>query len=356
MKDASAFSSALVAWFSKNARDLPWRRTRDPYAIWVSEVMLQQTQVKTVIPYWERWMNLFPRIEDLARASEERVLKAWEGLGYYRRARNLKKAAQQVVEKHQGIFPSKFEDVLALPGIGRYTAGAICSIAYGQPTPILDGNVQRVLSRVHLIGGEKELWQRATDLVQAASDCSALNQGLMELGATLCTPREPACPKCPWQDGCAARLAGRIAEFPPLAAKAKTRERRFVALILRRSNTVLIRQRAPDAVNGSLWEFPNFEAQRRPALPRQISEFLACPLELKPFATIRHTITNNRITLTAFHGAATASDLEAKLNGQWTPLKKINALPFSSAHAKLRQMLQASPDEKSPRTTKSKKD
>ena len=163
---------ALLDWFSANARDLPWRRTRDPYAIWVSEIMLQQTQVKTVIPYWKRWMRKLPSIEAVAKARSDKIHKLWEGLGYYTRARNLQKAAKQILEKHNGKFPDIFDDVLALPGIGRYTAGAICSIAFNQPTPILDGNVIRVLTRVYGIGEnphEKKtnarLWQLAEELV-----------------------------------------------------------------------------------------------------------------------------------------------------------------------------------------------
>src|SRR5437764_10145580 len=184
----------LLAWFRQHARDLPWRRTRDPYAIWISEIMLQQTQVKTVVPYWRRWMRKLPGLRALARARPDTVLKLWEGLGYYSRARNLQTAAQRIVEKHAGRFPQRFDQVLALPGIGRYTAGAICSIAFNQPTPVLDGNVIRVLTRVFGIAEnprEKktnaELWNLATQLVvcaarnvKHASPCSHLNQSLME--------------------------------------------------------------------------------------------------------------------------------------------------------------------------------
>ena len=165
----------MLAWFAHNARDLPWRRTRDPYAIWVSEIMLQQTQVKTVMPYWKRWMRELPTIKAVAKARSEKIHKLWEGLGYYTRARNLQKAARQIVEKHGGAFPQKFDDVLALPGIGRYTAGAICSIAFNQPTPILDGNVIRVLTRIFgIVENPKEkaanakLWQLAEEMVTHA--------------------------------------------------------------------------------------------------------------------------------------------------------------------------------------------
>src|SRR5271169_946329 len=211
----------LLDWFATNARDLPWRRTRDPYAIWVSEIMLQQTQVKTVIPFWNRWMRELPTIEVAAKAPSAKIHKLWEGLGYYTRVRNLQKAAQLIVERHDGVFPRTFAEVLELPGIGRYTAGAICSIAFNQPTPLLDGNVIRVLTRIFGIAEnpkEKEtnarLWQLAEELVSIAGgarlrraqikshgstesrpteeqNCSHLNQSLMELGALVCTPRNP---------------------------------------------------------------------------------------------------------------------------------------------------------------------
>src|SRR5438552_2719593 len=190
-----AIIESLLKWFGEAARDLPWRRTRDPYAIWVSEIMLQQTQVKTVLPYWERWMQALPDIESLAKARTETIHKLWEGLGYYTRVRNLQKAAQVIMEIHGGRFPRDFEAVLALPGIGRYTAGAICSIAFNQPKPILDGNVIRVLTRLFGIGGNpretqvrSKLWEIAHELVvEAAQTPALLNQSLMELGALICS-------------------------------------------------------------------------------------------------------------------------------------------------------------------------
>ena len=209
----SAIVKDLIPWYLKNARDLPWRRTADPYAIWVSEIMLQQTQVTTVLPYWERWMQSLPTLDSLATARLQKVYKLWEGLGYYRRARDLQRAAQLIVQKHRGRFPERFEDVLALPGVGRYTAGAICSIAFNQPTPILDGNVMRVLARWFGLEGNPRqqptngtLWHIAGDLVrEAGGRASAFNQSLMELGALCCTARQPTCALCPLASRCAAR-------------------------------------------------------------------------------------------------------------------------------------------------------
>src|SRR5581483_9674178 len=267
----AGIGSDLLRWFAASARDLPWRRTRDGYAIWISEIMLQQTQVKTVIPYWERWMRELPTIDSLAKAKPARLHKLWEGLGYYTRVRNVQKAAQQIVERHKGEFPREFEDILELPGIGRYTAGAIASIAFGQPRPILDGNVIRVLTRLFAIEANPRepetnarLWKIAEQLVSAAApECSHLNQSLMELGALICTPREPCCAECPVRKHCAALRTGDVTRFPNLPERAAATSRRFVALVLRRGDRYLVRQRPAGVVNAHLWEFPNAEFKAR---------------------------------------------------------------------------------------------
>src|ERR1700748_341870 len=247
----------LLAWFAQNARDLPWRRSSDPYAIWVSEIMLQQTQVKTVMPYWERWMRELPTIASLANASPDKIHKLWEGLGYYTRVRNMQKAAIAIQQQHDGIFPEELEDVLALPGIGRYTAGAICSIAFNQPTPILDGNVIRVLTRVFGILenprdkiANARLWELAEQLVvhasrntQHVSPCSHLNQSLMELGALICTPRDPKCIACPISQHCFAFQNDRVSEFPNLEKRPTATARRFAAFVVEDRGRFLVRQR-----------------------------------------------------------------------------------------------------------------
>jgi A/G-specific adenine glycosylase len=248
---------ALLTWFTTAARDLPWRRTCDPYAIWVSEIMLQQTQVKTVIPYWERWMRELPTIKSLARAKPEKIHKLWEGLGYYTRVRNMQKAAQQIVVEHNGQFPENYDAILALSGIGPYTAGAVASIAFNQPTPILDGNVIRVLTRLHGISEDPRekktnthLWDLAKDLVQHAtrntqhpSPCSHLNQSLMELGALICTPRQPKCEACPLNKLCIAAKTGRQEQLPNLGKRAAPTARRFLAFVIERDGKFLVRQR-----------------------------------------------------------------------------------------------------------------
>ena len=244
--------------------------------------MLQQTQVKTVIPYWERWMKALPDVVTLAAAPEQRVLKLWEGLGYYTRVRNLQKAAQHIVAARAGQFPRDFDDILALPGVGRYTAGAIASIAFNQPVPILDGNVIRVLTRLHALAGNPRdkstnthLWHLATQLVEAAAShsslftlhsslplpCSALNQSLMELGATVCTPQNPACPDCPVRAHCVAYREGRVSELPALAPRAATTRREFHTFVVERGGQFLVTQRPAGEVNAALWEFPNLEVK-----------------------------------------------------------------------------------------------
>jgi A/G-specific adenine glycosylase len=365
----------LLKWFSWHARDLPWRRTRDPYAIWVSEIMLQQTQVKTVIPYWERWMRELPTIQSVAKASPAKQHKLWEGLGYYTRVRNMQKAAQQIVARHDGKFPKKYEDILALPGIGRYTAGAICSIAFNQPTPILDGNVVRVLTRVFGIEEnprDKEtnarLWKLAEDLVGRAlrcpprrcaettayleNSCSHLNQSLMELGALVCTPRSPNCTSCPVKTYCIAFRQNRQDELPNLGKREAATARRCVAFVIIRNGKFLVRQRPNGVVNAHLWEFPNVEMGTsegrawRPvradvplskiggqttAAPKRCGRFKIT--DTKPLCIIKHSITRYRIRLEAYRARSTTRS-GGKI-GIWRTPAQMRRLAFTAAHKRL---------------------
>lgn len=346
----------LLKWFTKQARDLPWRRTFDPYAVWVSEIMLQQTQVKTVIPYWKRWMAALPTARALAEAPPERVLKLWEGLGYYTRARNLQKAARLIVEHHAGKFPETFEEVLALPGIGRYTAGAICSIARDQPRPILDGNVIRVLTR--LFGIEENprdkatnahLWQLAEALVRAAARtespvarrCSFLNQSLMELGALVCTPRQPQCDECPVQSLCVAKRTNRVEALPNLAKRATATARRFLAFVIEREGHWLVSQRPAGGVNAHLWEFPNCEVPLDTADVAAVAKTLfgLTAVKLKPLGTVKHSITRYRISLEAYRAETGKVKLGEGTNSRWLPLAELEALAFTSAHRRVLKML-----------------
>jgi A/G-specific adenine glycosylase len=357
VSSAEDLSRSLVRWFETHARDLPWRRSLDPYAIWVSEIMLQQTQVKTVIPYWERWMGDLPRLEDLAHASESRLLKLWEGLGYYSRVRNLKRAGEAVLLHHGGEFPRSFADILELPGIGRYTAGAISSIAFNQASPLLDGNVIRVLTRVLAIRGDpkekqinEQLWSLAKTLVEAAAKlttsnpvlprvssgpCSDLNQSLMELGATICLPAGPRCTECPLNGSCQAMRSGTTEEFPETQKRPLATARRFIAFIVEKNGLVLLQQRPERGINAGLWEFPNMEAPlSAPLSPQTVHPYLITGT----FAVLNHRITRYRIRLEAHR--AKLDEGSTPESTRWHPAEDLSSLPFSSAHAQLRERLQ----------------
>jgi A/G-specific adenine glycosylase len=354
---------ALLGWFNQSARDLPWRRTRDPYAIWVSEIMLQQTQVKTVIPYWERWMRELPTIQSLAKAKPHLIHKLWERLGYYTRVRNMQQAAQVMCAEHDGEFPAQLDAILALPGIGRYTAGAVASIAFNQPTPILDGNVIRVLCRLHGIGEDPRekktnarLWELAKELVTLAKDaksltpskdeplrplrpwredhCSALNQSLMELGALICTPRSPNCAACPVAKHCVARLQDRIEEFPRPKVRAAVTERHFKVFVVEQNGRYLVQQRGPNVVNAHLWEFPNHEANGDVAA--LVSHHLGIkPCKIEKISAIKHSITRYRITSEAYrlHFDSKAKPFLAA--GKWCTPHELAKLAFTSAHRRI---------------------
>ncbi len=414
-RKVAAIVSKLLEWYSKNARDLPWRRTTDPYAIWISEIMLQQTQVKTVIPYWQRWMRELPTIEALARARPERVLKLWEGLGYYTRARNLHQAARLIMARRGGKFPERFEDILALPGVGRYTAGAIASIAFNQPKPVLDGNVVRVLTRLFGIATNpreqktnKKLWRLAEALVVCATElrgrhktplcvaadvsrltlfrkcqsgltsaatilrgplkpprsnnrrsttrrspfaahpagnCSLLNQALMELGALLCTPRQPQCAACPLRQCCAAFRSGRVDRLPNLGPRPPATPRRFAAFVIEHRGRFLVRRRPAGVVNAHLWEFPNLELNGDCADARQAARRLlrSIPDPLPPLCTVKHTITRYRVTVDAFHVQVPRRPAPGNGTSRWCTLEELHPLAFTSAHRKiLEKVAQAS--------------
>jgi len=314
--------------------------------------MLQQTQVKTVIPYWRRWMRELPTIASLARARPERVLKLWEGLGYYARARNLLAAAQQITLRHRGCFPSTFDEVIGLPGVGRYTAGAICSIAFNQPVPILDGNVIRVLSRLYGIGTNPRerrtrdlLWRLAADLVNEAAriqkgtqrNSSDLNQALMEMGAIVCTARQPRCLHCPVRRSCVAFQTGRVNQLPVSGRKPVSVRRHCAALVLARNGKFLVRQRPDGVVNARLWEFANVELPHRG--PGAV-ESLAIGLGLDSISAqrilrINHSITKHRITLDVYRSNTQVAAKKLRCLGTFRSLKQLQELPLTGAHRKI---------------------
>jgi A/G-specific adenine glycosylase len=320
--DPAELGDAIVAHYATVKRDLPWRRSRDPYAIWVSEIMLQQTRVQTVIPYWERWMQRFPTVRALADAPLDDVLAVWAGLGYYSRARNLKKGAEAVTARWAGALPSRASELREVPGIGPYTAGAIASIAFGERAPLVDGNVARVLARVYAIeddikstAGQRALWQRAGALVTALPEGRApgdLNQGLMELGATLCATTSPKCLICPLGKVCIAAKTGRQAELPVVAARKKESELPLLereALWMLGPRGLLLARRVPRGLFGGLWELP----QGGSAL--EVARALGVTAEREPVAYHEQTLTHRRLRVRVYRAGVPASLVGVKLPG-----------------------------------------
>lgn len=301
----------LLRWYRRCGRDLPWRRNQDAYSVWVSEIMLQQTRVTAVQPYYERFLKRFPRLETLARAKLDSVLKVWEGLGYYSRARNLHKAASVIMKDYNGRLPETVEELQALPGIGRYTAGAIASIAFGLPEPVLDGNVTRVLCRTLRIrkdpqdtNVQKKLWRTAGRII-APGKAGALNQGLMELGAMVCLPKRPRCERCPLEMLCSARQHGDEEQLPVRRDKKPQPHYQVAVGIVRKAGWILIDQRNPDGMLGGMWEFPGGKQHKKETLKqtveREIREELGVRVLAEEMLTkVEHGYSHFRVTLHVF--------------------------------------------------------
>ncbi|MEL6326860.1 MAG: A/G-specific adenine glycosylase [Cyanobacteria bacterium J06626_23] len=348
-----ALRSQLLTWYAQSGRDLPWRRTRDPYAIWVSEIMLQQTQVKTVIPYYERWLQQFPTVAALAAANQQQVLKAWEGLGYYARARNLHRAAQQVVAEYGGQFPQRFEQAVALAGIGRTTAGGILSAAFNQPVAILDGNVKRVLARLVALPVPPKraidpLWRLSDQLIDPASPRD-FNQALMDLGATLCTRHRPACLQCPWQTHCTAYQNNRQSELPMTESRGPLPHKIIgVAVIYGQGGRILIDRRKQEGLLGGLWEFPGGKVEPGETLEacvrREIKEELDIEIEVQSqLMTVEHAYTHFRVTLNVFnclHLSGEPKPLECD-EIRWVTLAEIDQYPFPKANGQIIEAIRA---------------
>jgi len=301
----SDFSVRLIAWQREHGRhDLPWQNTRDPYRIWLSEIMLQQTQVSTVIPYYDRFLARFPDVAALAAAPADDVMTLWAGLGYYTRARNLHRCAQVVVEQHGGRFPESVEALAELPGIGRSTAAAIASFAFGAKATILDGNVKRVLARVFGVEGfpgekkvESGMWLLAESLLPVSAtndDVSAYTQGLMDLGATLCIRGKPECVRCPFSSDCVANVTGRQRELPTARPKKTVPTRRTWMLLLRDGDTVMLEKRPPSGIWGGLWSLP--EAADEASLAQLARDFGA-GADVSPLAPLTHVFTHFRLDI-----------------------------------------------------------
>jgi A/G-specific adenine glycosylase len=361
-RELATFRKRLLGWFRQFQRDLPWRRTKDPYRIWLSEIMLQQTRVAAAIPYYERFLERLPNIQTLAAAPQEEVLRFWSGLGYYSRARNLQKAAQQIVAKHGGQFPARVDDVLALPGIGNYTAAAILSIAFGEKHAVLDGNVARVLARLGAVRGglrESQRWkelQKSADTYLDPKVPGDWNQAMMELGATLCTPKSPRCLLCPVIQFCEGRKLGIAESLPEKRKKRATMEVTLAAAIFADENnqTILLPPPAnagervsadhvPTLVS-KMWHFPTVSVNGDPA-----AKLRAClrelvrgkgndNLRLAPSAKVRHAVTYRDITILPFR--INVKTLPRIKGARQVPLHDISILPVSNltrkvAHAAL---------------------
>jgi A/G-specific adenine glycosylase len=348
----AALRAALVAWYRAHRRDLPWRRTRDPYAIWISEAMLQQTRVETVIPYYERFLARFPDVAALATAELDDVTALWAGLGYYSRARNLHRAARQVMERHAGQLPDDVDALRELPGVGRYTAGALASIAFDKPAPIVDGNVARVLARLLALGGDvrsretqDRLWREAEALARG-DDPGATNQALMELGATVCTPRSPRCSACPWTRACAARAQGRAEELPKKSRASEPKRIEAVAAFLERGGRVLAVQRPQRGLLGGLWELPGGEiASGEPpelALARALHGGLGLGISnVRPLGQVEHAFTHRLLRLHVYRagpreGRVRRTGWEAH---RWIAVAALGALPVGGPTRKALALL-----------------
>ena len=345
----------LRAWYRRSARDLPWRRTSDPYAIWVSEIMLQQTQVATVIPYFERFLSRFPDVQHLARARETTVLRYWEGLGYYRRARQLHAAAKTIVRDFNGNFPTTIDAVRGLPGVGRYTAGAVLSFALDQPHPIVEANTLRLYSR--LIGmeidprkgtGHARLWEFAEHLVTRHAP-GELNQALIELGATTCLPKQAACDACPLEDLCQARRYQRVDAIPVPPPKTKFEAISEAAVAVQSGSRLLMRQCGVGERWAGLWDFPRTRCEEAPVARARLSQtfrsIIGSAIHVgEELLTLKHGVTRYRIQLTVYR--ATLADpssfsIDPKSGDwRWVDLADFDALPLSTTGRRIAQALQ----------------
>jgi A/G-specific adenine glycosylase len=345
-------AARLLDWYRLQGRSLPWRGHPDPYAVWVSEIMLQQTRVETVIPYFEKWMRLFPSIKDLASASEQEVLNAWEGLGYYSRARNLHKAAQLVVARYAGELPSDLKSLRGLPGIGRYTAGAIASIAFNRDEPTLDGNLRRVFARLFDVSepadapaGKEILWKLAAEHLPPGQ-AGDYNQALMDLGATICLPRKPRCLLCPLMELCQARANGTQEGRPVLKPKKETPHYTHAAGVVFRQagaivqSEVLLAKRPSKGLLGGMWEFPNGRVNGNPAEELESALEAGYGLRIRggeALGTIEHAYTHFRVTVHTFRCELVSISGEKSL--KWVKLEALEEYPMGKIDRQIARVL-----------------
>jgi len=366
--ELTKFRRALRRWYQRRARDLPWRRTGDPYRIWISEIMLQQTTVAAVVPYFERFLDRFPDVEELATAEEGDVLRFWEGLGYYSRARNIHRSARQLVEELNGVFPETVDELIKLPGIGRYTAGAIVSFAFDRPAPIVEANTLRLYSRLLALDenprsthGQRVLWAFAEHLLPRRS-AGEFNQALMELGSQVCTPTEPECPKCPARSVCRAFAAGRQSEIPVAAPRQQITAIVEAAVAVRSGDQYLLRRNPEGQRWAGMWDFLRFpieDADRhipesgldstRPVpsrlarqLERTSQDMAGIEIRANRFLTeLRHGVTRYRIRLQCFLAETDASANRMADGFQWVHPDAFSDYPLSVTGRKLARLLEA---------------
>jgi A/G-specific adenine glycosylase len=353
------FAEDLLQWYRNNKRDLPWRRTGDPYKIWVSEIMLQQTRVDTVIPYYERFLDAFPSVNHLADADRQRVLKLWEGLGYYSRGRNLHDAAKTVVEEFGGEVPGRYDEIRKLKGIGPYTAAAILSIAFGKQHAVVDGNVIRVLTRyfgieedVRLQGTKNRVQELADELIPE-NNPGDFNQAVMELGATVCTPSNPICQSCPVSSGCAAFSSARTDQIPYKSPAKKIPHHEIaIGMIVNSRGELLIALRSENAMLGGLWEFPGGKREKgeslETAVERELREELGVDVRVfEKFHKLKHAYSHFKITLHAYW-CRIENGSPAAISGReirWVSLDDIDSYPFPKANKVLiERMIQLDAD------------
>ncbi len=349
---AAALTPTLLTWFAGHARDLPWRRERTPYRVWLAEIMLQQTQVETVRAYYQRFLERFPTLEALAQAPLEDVLRVWEGLGYYRRAQALHRTARLLVEEHGGAFPADPQALRRLPGIGAYTAGAIASLAFGIATPAVDGNVRRVLARLLASPRmDSAAAEEAVRLLLPTDRAGAFNEALMELGALICRPRAPQCADCPWQALCQGRASGTPEAFPQARqARALPHYDVVAAVILREDGQVLVAQRPREAMLGGLWEFPGGKCEPGESLPAALERELREELDIaiavgERLTVVPHAYTHFRITLHAFLCRLVAGEPRclACADWRWIQPEVLASLPMAVTDRRIARAFLAHP-------------
>lgn len=348
LTNSPAIQKKLLKWFGENQRALPWREKYEPYQVWISEIMLQQTQVKTALPYFDRWMQSLPDIASVSKASEDHLLKLWEGLGYYSRVRNIKKAAQQIMSEHGGVFPSDYDSILALPGVGKYTAGAIASIAFNQDRPLVDGNVMRVLSRIFLYSrntrtpeADKLMWKWAEEVLPKG-EARAFNQAMMEFGALQCTPSSPNCALCPLASECGAYQKGIVSQIPDRGPKKFHKNIRVALAVIKKDGKVFIQRRPSSGLMGGLWEFPGGKIEEgespQQALGRELIEETGFKVRnMKILRNIKHAYTSYKVDLHCYEAEYESGRLKlgAASQGKWVKIEDLKNYAFPAANVEL---------------------